>query len=117
MSHLDSGVVGKMDLRMRALASFYRLGWGLPPGSSTWDSAVVDFWDDLVRWFLYPFLEPSVLPDGPFTVYCVAGPYTGTVATFTQIANASAAMTGLSRNSGESDFDLLGRALQTEPIS
>lgn len=104
-------------LNERVCASVYRLNWRTCPTGTTWDTNTTDLYRELLRWMLWPFLEPSTLPDGPHTVYCGAGPYANGTATSTQVANAHASLTGLSRAGGESDFDLIGRCLQTEPVS
>lgn len=117
MSHLTSTRVAAMTFWERFYASAYRLGWRTCPGATTWDTNTTSIDRDNIRWLLWPNLEPSTLPDGPHTVYCSAGPYANGTATSTQVANAHASLTGLTRGGGESDFDLLGRCLQTEPVS
>lgn len=109
---LTSTQIGGMSLRTRAVAMAYRLGWNTPPSGTSWDNAsACSLYDSIIRWHLFPLLEPATRPDGPATVICSAGPYANTTATFTQIAEAGGVLTGVDRVGAQSDMDYLGITL------
>lgn len=109
MSHLSAARVAAMSEVQRVVATAYRVGWVSPPTVFGWDTDLTGIGADLIRFLLWPLLEPKY-HDGPYTVICSDG----TPKTETQVADAGASFCGLSRNSGELDIDLLGRCLQAE---
>lgn len=93
----------------------YLLEYLDPPSGETASSAAMAIgngWGELLRWFLYPYLEPAHR-DGPYTVICSID----TPMDLTTVAEQSAEAASITRDNGgglgpdESDESLLNRAL------
>lgn len=100
---LTQAQVDAMGFDERVIRGGCRLGLYQSPRTSAiqWDAAASSFWGERL-WYLHEF--PNTSPTTPPTrLYCGAQSAT--------IADEMGVRVGLTRNTGESDHDFLGRCL------
>lgn len=93
-----------------AACAVYAIGDHSPPAGMTWRSNRADnWWNRLLRWFVSPY-EPGPYP---YRVYCNLSESSedGFGQFFESLADHAAGKKNLTRESGETDRDLLVRVL------